>query len=67
MTSSELADRRCTPCQGGVLPLKGAPLADLIGHGTRPCCDTFFQSSKHAASTQKAGVGACKVSSCAHQ
>jgi 4a-hydroxytetrahydrobiopterin dehydratase len=28
---SELADKRCVPCRGGVPPLKGAELEELIG------------------------------------
>lgn len=33
---SELAEKDCIPCKGGVPPLKGAPLADLaakLGNG----------------------------------
>ena len=29
MKSSELADRRCVPCQGGTTPLKGESLAEI--------------------------------------
>jgi 4a-hydroxytetrahydrobiopterin dehydratase len=29
MTTSELADRECVPCKGGIPPLKGRALADL--------------------------------------
>ena len=28
---SELADKRCVPCRGGVPPLKGAELEELMG------------------------------------
>ena len=28
---SELADKQCVPCQGGVAPLKGQQLVDLLG------------------------------------
>lgn len=40
--------------------------AITIGDGSHPRCDTFFQSSHHANSSQAAGVGACKVSICKH-
>jgi len=29
---SELAAKHCVPCRGGVPPLKGEQLADLMGH-----------------------------------
>jgi 4a-hydroxytetrahydrobiopterin dehydratase len=30
MPTAQLADRRCVPCQGGMSPLKGQALADLL-------------------------------------
>lgn len=29
---SDLAERRCVPCRGGVPPLEGRELDDLLGH-----------------------------------
>lgn len=42
--------------------------AITIGDLQNPRCDTFFNSKSqiHMACSMSAGVGACKVSSCAH-
>jgi hypothetical protein len=42
-------------------------LAITIGDGRSPDCDTFFgQAEKGGDGSGIAGVGACKVSACAH-
>ena len=39
--------------------------AITIGDGAHPGCDTFVETGKHVPDSEdRAGVGACKVSSC---
>ena len=41
--------------------------AITIGDGIHAACDTFFVSDRHTRNTSDmAGVGACKVTSCRH-
>lgn len=41
--------------------------AITVGDGDHPACDTYFPRTQHVpGQTPAAGVGACKVSGCAH-
>ncbi|HKB60907.1 MAG TPA: DUF1540 domain-containing protein [Gallionellaceae bacterium] len=41
-------------------------IAITVGNGDTPMCDTFYVANEHSAGHGHAGVGACKVSGCAH-
>ncbi len=43
-----LADKQCVPCQGGVPPLKGTELQDLLrqlGNGWKAACEHHLQKT----------------------